>query len=259
MFTTVGFLEDIDPAAAFVNIAALADQHVSIAGDDIRVPELNNIVAVAGLVDTVVAGQARLVSPTLRRKSNLYLAPLNGQSDAAQEPDSPQKVIDMRSRPIALITGEDLTCQILSNPAAAQDQSVIVWLADGPITPVDGAIFTTRVTGTATLTVNIWHNAAITFAENLPRGRYQIVGMRAESAGLVAARVVFVGGTGWRPGVLGCDLVGDLQSEIFRNGNFGVFGEFEDTDPPTIDFLSVVADTAEVLYLDLIQVREGPG
>jgi hypothetical protein len=44
---------------------------------------------------------------------------------------------------------------------------------------------------------------------------------------------------------------------MFRNGTFGIFGEFEDTDQPTVDFLSVSADTAQEVYFDLIQVRDG--
>jgi hypothetical protein len=37
-------------------------------------------------------------------------------------------------------------------------------------------------------------------------------------------------------------------------GGWGVWGEFAHTAPPTVDFLSVSADTSEVVHLDLIKV-----
>lgn len=257
-FTTVGFLEDIDPMGAFAALAALADQHVSVVGDDIRVPTMNQIVAVAGGSDGVVAPRLRLVSPTLRQLSNFQVAPLNVQNAAAVEPDTPHAIVDLRLNPKVLISGENLNAELLSNPAAVQDQWCIVWLADAPITPITGEMFTVRVTSATALVLNVWSNVPIVFDEDLRRGRYQVVGMRPMSAGCVAARIVFVGGVG-RPGALGTDVIQDIESPMFRYGQFGAWGEFEDTDPPTIDFLSISADAAQEALLDLIQVREGPG
>ena len=98
----------------------------------------------------------------------------------------------------------------------------------------------------------------LTFDEDLPRGRYAVVGMRARAAGCVAGRL-FLPGSRWRPGVLGVDAQDDVEHWRFRNGEMGSFGEFEDTDTLTAQFLSVSADTAEDVYLDLIQIRSGPG
>jgi hypothetical protein len=80
--------------------------------------------------------------------------------------------------------------------------------------------------------------------------------MGAISTGCIAARVVFIGGQ-YRPGVLGQASIATIPNSIFRNGTFGIFGEFEDTDQPTVDFLSVSADTTQEVYFDLIQVRDG--
>ena len=257
-FTTVGFLEDIDPAGIFEALAALADQHVTIVGDDIRIPSLNQVVAIAGGSDGVVAPRLRLVSPTLRRRSNFLVAPLNVQNAAAVEPDSPHAIVDLRANPLVLVAGENLNAELLSNPAAVQDQWCIVWLADGPIVPVTGPIFSVRVVSATAAVANVWTNVPVVFDEDLPRGRYQIVGLRPMSAGCVAARIVLVG-VGVRPGALGTDVIQDIESPLFRYGQMGVFGEFEDTDPPTLDILSISADAAQEAILDLIQLREGPG
>ena len=258
-FSLVGFLEDIDPAGVFVNLAALADQHVRVAGDDLYVPtNLNFIVAVAAGLDDAAAGFARLVSPSIRRRVPLYFEPQNLVTAGAVEPGSPQAVTDIRRNPILLTGQEVLNAEISSNPAVAQDQWVLVWLADGPIAIVEGDIFTTRATGATTLTANAWTNVPLVFADDLPRGRYQVVGLRPRSAGMVAARFVFIGGVE-RPGALGVDTQGDLQHEMFRYGGLGAWGEFEDLDPPSIDCLAISADTAQDFHIDLIQVREGIG
>lgn len=260
-WTTVAFQESVDPGAAFNALTAVPDQHVTTVGDDVRVPALNRIIAVAAGVESAAAHRARLVAPSLRRMLNLELAPLNTAAAGAVEPASPQAVVDLRATPVELMVDEELNAEVLSDPVAAQIQWCVVWLADGPVAPITGRIFSTRATGTTTLTASTWTNGSITFAEDLPRGRYQVVGMRAEAAGLVAARLVFpgTGAQGWRPGCLGVDAQADLQHMMFRYGQLGVWGEFESNQPPTVDYLSVSADTAEVLVLDLIQIREGAG
>ena len=252
-FTLAGFYENVDPAAAFNALTALADPHLTISGNAIRVPLLNKIVAIAGMAESTVAPRMRLVAPSLRRRTNHMVAPLNIVAAAAVTPNSPHRMVDLREGPLNLIQNENLTCELLSNPAAAQDQSCLVWFSDGPITPIKADIFTVRATAAATLVAGAWTNGSITFDEDLPRGKYQVVGMRAESAGIVAARLVPVGNL-WRPGVLGSLLVQNLEHPMFRNGGLGVFCEFEDIEPPTVDFLSISADTAEVVYLDLVQL-----
>jgi len=99
---------------------------------------------------------------------------------------------------------------------------------------------------------NAWTNGALTFSQTLPRGTYQIVGMRANSAGLRAARLV-VPGYSWRPGCIGCDADSDLAADRFRHGKAGVWAEFSHDAPPTVDFFSASADTAQVVLLDLIK------
>lgn len=253
-----GFLEDIDAAGVFEPLTALADTQLRISGDDLQVPNLNQIVAVSGGIDNTVEAFLRLVSPSLRVRGLFYVEPTNGQAAAAQEPDSPSKVTDLRASPLPLVSGEQLNAESDNNPAAAQDQWALVWLAAGPIVPIAGPIFTITATNGDTLVANQWTNGSLAFTEDLPRGKYQVVGMRARSAGLVAARLVFVGGS-WRPGCIGGDSVGDIAPDMFRYGGFGIMGEFEDIEPPTVDFLSISADTAQDVILDLIQVRLGPG
>lgn len=258
MFTIVAFYESIDQAAAYQFINGVPDLTARVSGDDIQVPSLNQIIAVAAMVETAAAHRARLSAPSLRVLSNLQIAPLNGGAAAAVEPGSPQAVVDLRDSPLALAPQEQLNAEILADPAAAQIQSVIVWLADGPIVPAVGRIFTVRATAVSALVAGTWSPTAINFDEDLPRGRYQIVGFWPISTGMIAARLSLVAHA-WRPGALGNDLQEDIQNPMFRGGRMGVFGEFEDIEPPTVEALAVSADAAaaQMYYFDLIQVRAG--
>jgi hypothetical protein len=252
MFTTIAYSESIDAAGAWTELAACADQHVPVTGDEITIPSFaSKVIAIAGLIENVAAYRARLSAPSLRLRGLPMIAPLNVATAGAVEPGSPHAMVDLRDNPIDLTPGERLIFQHLSNPAAAQIQSGVVWLGSEAITPAKGAIRTVRATNASTLVASAWTNGALTFDEVLPVGKYALVGMRAESAGLVAARAVIPGAPN-RPGCLGTDALSDIEHPMFRYGALGVWGEFENETPPTIDFLSVSADTAQVVYLDLI-------
>lgn len=251
--TTVAFYESQDIAGVWANMAAIDDQHIYTEGDDLTIPSLNQVVAIAAGIGSGGNELARLSAPSLRGVSLPIIHPVNGGADADAEPDADPKVMDLRTTPIVLVVGEQLNAQGHSDTTAAAAQWVIVWLASGPIALVTGRIITVRGTNTDTLVADAWTNGNLTLDEDLPSGRYQLVGMRAISAGLVAARAVPRGG-GWRPGVLGCDDAQDNSHRIFRFGQMGVFFEFAHNEVPSIDFLSISADTDQEVFLDLIKV-----
>jgi hypothetical protein len=257
MFHTAAFIENVDPAGAFIALNAAAEQVIRTGGDDIFVPEkLPLVIAAAGGVESNAESFMRLVAPSLRGRSAFQIEPLNLTAAAGVEPGSPHRIMDLRRFPLKLVAQEQLNAEINSNPAAAQDQWCVVWFADAVPAQAEGDIFTVRATGAQALTDIAWTNVALTMVEDLPRGRYAVVGARFRSDACVAGRVVFVGGT-YRPGALGVDAQDDLEHPMFRHGGLGVWGEFEDLDQPTCDFLAVAADAAEDVYLDLIQVRAG--
>lgn len=247
-FTLVSFNESEDAAAAFVRIAGTGgEQHVTVSGDDITVPELNKIVAAGVCLDTTVAAQARLRSPSLvARGHEEYLQPFNSGLVFADPP----RVADYRFNPIELTKAEALGVEILDNPAGAVQRYVGVWLADGPITPVTGNIQTIRATTGITQVVTGWTAGALTFPTSLKAGRYQVVGARCVMANGVFGRLVFPGGN-WRPGCPVCTTSQIPDNPMFRRGQMGVWGEFSHASPPVAEVLGVT-NTAQEWMLDLI-------
>ena len=251
-FTMGAWYEDIDTGAALTDITAIVDQHLTTNGDDIFVPDrLNNLGAVA--VFGADLTQARFSTPTLREKLLLDVAPI----EADTEPGSPYAMHKLFHNPMRLTPSEGARLAVINDGAAASHVQGMAWFMDKiDELPADKDIFTVRCTGTTTLVANTWNTVPLTFSQQLPAGRYAVAGMRAESAGCQAARLIMPGWS-WRPGVLGRDAIGDLEDYDFRGGKLGNWGEFEHVFPPQAEFLSNVADTAECVWLDLVQVRKG--
>ncbi len=247
MFTLIGWTESQD-SAALVNVAALADPHVRVEGDFVAVPqEVSQLMALYALGPNLT--QAMFLTPSLRRILNMQIGPV----DIAAEPTSPTPMIAFPGSPIVMDPEEQMSAQAAENGAGATRATVLAWLCDKPIDVVRGDIRTVRATNTSTLVANAWTNGALTFDQTLAAGEYQLVGARGVSAGLQALRFVGVGWD-WRPGCIGYDTDGDADLEIFRYGRLGEWLRFRHNTPPTVDFLSNSADTAQEVFLDLIKV-----
>lgn len=230
-------------------IAAVREEMFFTNGPDFRVPEgLPHLIGAAALLNAATGLRAQLQSPSLRVLANLDIEPLvnalvfGSPPEQAFHPDSPNPLTPDEALNFAVVeTAGAIVCHGL------------IFLADGPQQPVTGNIFTVQATGASALAAGAWVNSNLTFAQVLPAGTYQVVGMRARGANLVAARLVFPEQVA-RPGVLAVNAIGDLDPWTARYGRTGVFGEFPHTNPPTIDCLGTV-DGAQTVLLDLIKVR----
>jgi hypothetical protein len=255
MFTTVAWYQSVDPAGAYVALnAAGGEQHVFASGVDITVPALSQLVLAAGGAETTVVPTMRLESPSLRDIARAYIIPLNGAAAAAVLPQDPPRFMDRRFNPFLLSPNEQLEAWLLSDPAAVQIQWAIALLADAPVQPVGGGaeIMSLRWHAATAVTAGSWSNLPIIFDDTLPVGHYQVVGFRAHSVNLIAARLVFKG-YAWRPGCIGSASMTAVGDDVFRRGNMGVWGEFDSTTPPNVDFLAAAADAVQHGVLDLIK------
>jgi hypothetical protein len=260
MLHLAAFYQSVDPAGAYVQLAAIADSQLTVNSPRITVPSLNQVVLAAAGAENTVAPLARLVAPSIKARLRHHLSPVNVAAAAAVLPMSPARLVDLRDDPIVLVPSEQLTAELFSNPAAVQIQWVLVWFADAKPAPITGAIVTARATVANALVAGAWSLNTLTFDEQIERGRYQVVGFRPMSTTLIAARLL-IPGQAYRPGALGAANISDVSSDIFRHGNLGALGEFEDVDNLQVESLAAAADAAAVqqYLVDLVQLRAGPG
>jgi hypothetical protein len=258
MMHLAGYYQSVDPAGVYVSLATLADSQITVNTPRIQVPPLNQVVLAAAGLENVVAPLARLVSPSLTRRWRHQLSPVNVATAAAVLPMSPARLVDLRDDPIVLVPSEQLTFEINTNPAAVQIQWGLLWFADGKPAPISASIVTARATVANALVAGTWTLNTLTFDEQLPRGKYQIVGYRPMSTNMIASRLV-IPSNPWRPGALAAANISDFSSDIFRYGNLGSWGEFEDVDNLQVESLATAADAANIqqYLVDLVQLREG--
>lgn len=242
------FYQSVDPAGALTQIDAVPDQAIFTSGIDLRVPKgMANLLGEAALSAATGPLFGQVQSPTLRDLVNQDVSPIVAAVKFSTY-DSYQWHGD---NPRALTEAESLNFAINATGGAAAANYGLVWLGDGAVKPQQGKIFTVRATAGITLSAGAWVNGSLTFQDTLPSGTYQVVGMYAEGPNLVAARLVFIGGS-FRPGVPANSSLAQNIAPHFRNGAVGVFGQFDVNQPPTLDALGVT-DTSQVVLLDLIK------
>lgn len=254
MFTLVAFSEKHPTAATEDAILAVPDQSHKVSGDDIYIGKWNRIVGLHAYGHSI--GLARVVSPSLRAKSSIYISPLvNDLGDYGQF--TTRDFDDRHDCAMPIVSGEALNAYVTDTEISATENDVVgVWLADAPIVPVKGAIWTVRATAAAIVGVEkSWVNGEMAWTPDLPMGRYQVVGARCYIGSGGLYRFVFIGES-HRPGGI-CVHEQHLQEEqAFRVGNLGVWGEFDSVTPPSLDILPrlVAGTTGAYLMIDLIKI-----
>lgn len=247
-FTLLGYFQTLDTGGVLTYINPLADPHVRVEGKNIIVPRgLNYLAGVLALSPNM--SQARLESPSLRQRVLYDIAGVDKNS----YPEELTSLNALFENPIELMEDEGLRLLAAETAAGAEDVIGLVWLSDGALAPVGGDIWTVRATTDTITQVNAWTNVALNFDQTLPVGRYQVVGCYAFSTQLVAIRFVFVGFP-WRPGVIGRNDISKYLPSYFRRGGLGVWGEFDHTQPPTVDVFSRTQPQIIELYIDLVKV-----
>lgn len=246
-FTIGAFLESI-ATATHTELAAVPDQHLVTSGDDIIVPEkYDKLMGVFAAGSTM--SRAQVSSPSLRKTLIVDVDEIN----IGAEPLNPPPFVDLFVNPRQLKASEGVRVLATQGSGAAEVERVGIALGDGVVEEVTGEIMTVRCTGTTTLVAAVWNLVPLTFSQQLEAGEYNVVGARFESAGAVMGRLVLPGSP-WRPGNMANDSIADRPHDRFRKGKSGIWGKFSHSFPPQAEFLSISADTAEVVYLDLVKI-----
>jgi len=269
MFHLVAYLHYIPPGTEFKYINPIPDSQLRIEGYNVIVPEgLNHVIAVYAGGHYIE--RARLETPSLRRNMLLEIAPIfRGEYVGKWD-----HVHIYKEAPLTLDASEPMRFLAYHNDTNARGVLGLVWLADGPITPVVSEYFVARAICGNINRTGEWVNVSITFDQTLPAGRYQVIGARLQMASAIAFRLSFVGQS-WRPGWLACrpfvpttlaiskeetqqailayEEISSTVDYPIRGGRFGVWGEFPHDQPPTVDVLTNGYGTP-VLYMDLVKI-----
>lgn len=165
--------------------------------------------------------------------------------------------------PIMLNPVEETQMLRTNTTAVAERDHVVLCVGDNQRTIPQGDLYIARATTSFTPTANAWSTGNITMDDTLQVGRYSIIGARVNDATGIAARFIFPGAPiqgalpQIRPGVLCKTNTGQSDSELFRFGNQGEFGQFESFALPVLEIMDAGPTANPEVFFDIVNVRMG--
>ncbi len=239
-----------DPGAAIVNsrINALQDQVLVIRNNDFFLRDSMDLAWAAAMGATL--DDARLESPSLRIPTFPYIRPITVGVIPIAEP----RVSDYSQQPFRL-KGQEQLGLFATDPAVGPGNITgLVGLMQTSRPMPGGNIYKMRGVSTTAVVANVWSTIEpVTYTNDLPDGRYALVGMEHIAANGQGARVIFFDQV-LRPGCVSIVDIGDKTHDLFIQGRLGNWGEFESDRVPNLEALCDGADAAHEVYLYLIQV-----
>jgi hypothetical protein len=262
-FHTVVFTSSTSSSGAttFVQLNFKADAIVPTLNNGLQVPkQLNKLGFIAGVGTSLTNFRAQ--TPAFLPYPWPSFAPVNRGSAF----ESPPRMWDLFKNPLTCNPTDELDVFICQNSGGSETEYVFASLTDGMIpTAPAGRFFTVHATGTTTQTAGAFTSCALTFDQAIPAGLYAVIGARAFAATCLAFRLVPAMEPLWRPGGIGVKAYDQLdppgQRAYHLDGQvvapWGVWVSFYQNVPPQCDFFSTSADTAQEVWLDLVQISAG--
>ncbi len=194
--------------------------------------------------------QGRINVPSLRAISLPRVNPVN----KALYPVDDAPINRPRMQGPRILRSEGFVLQVTTDATAGPNATYgLTWLTDAVTPAPTGDITTIRASSTVTAVTGSWVLGTLTLEQDLPAGRYAVVGMDVVGATAIAVRLRFPGG-GPCPGCLVQQAAGEFFLDTFRFGNMGSWGEFDNSLPPVIDVLGTSGAVTLTVFLDIIKV-----
>lgn len=244
--TTCAFFASID-SGVFTQVDTVSDQVLNEQDNRFLLRVQFNIIAGFAMGGDMT--EARIVVPSLRP----ILLPRVEPFEAATVPGHLPNVMDNRSFPIVLQENENFEFQAAETAIGASDVYGVFNLLDGSIVPVPPQRqYVLRGTFTGSTVANQWSSFSPDWEEELPQGKYGVIGGWVQSGGGVAWRINFEGSK-FRPGGLCVNSFGQHTWQGFFPGELGLWGEFTNITMPQIDILSTSAEVPTQIVLFIIR------
>lgn len=250
MFHLAAFYSSVADASVYANLAAASDQSVPIdANGNFLLQSDWRVWAVSVLGNGIDAARHR--APILQQ---LFLPEIYPIVRGATVPDS-VPLCDYRGMGPQLRKNDPYNIQVSQASGGALDCFALAWLGDRMQAAPPGPMNKILYTATPTLVKGQWVNYSLTTTQQLPSGRYAVVGMTAQGVAHFGVRLVFPGQNMFRPGVIAQPTYPFYPRDVyFDSGARGLYGYFDNTAPPTADSLGLAAGANAVkVWLDLVK------
>lgn len=246
MLHLAAFTALIDNTANTV-VTPLQDDILTIANNRFQMPF--DCQLLLGCVMAATLNRARLNYAQLRAVTPEYLRPI----EAAVIPSDLPSVAEFWDRPFNFPLAAQLALEATSDVAMGTERFTgLIWLSTG-IDPVPvGDVYWARFTSTTAAVANAWTSLAITLEQDLPPGRWWLVGSELQSTNAIAHRWILPGQV-WRPGSLSITALGNQTHPAFYNRRLGIYGSFQSDLLPTCQVLANAANAAHTGWMQLVR------
>ena len=248
-------------ATTFIQTNFKTDQIIPTLNNGLQVPkQLNKLCFLAGLGTSLC--NIRAQTPAFLPYPWPTFAPVNRGSAF----ESPPRMWDGFKSPLPLNPTDEFDIYTAQNSGSSETEYVFVTLGDGLVQPAPaGRFFSVHATGGTTVTAGAFTQCALTFDQAIPAGLYSVIGARAFGATMKAFRLAPAMEPLWRPGGIGVATYDQMdppgQRGYIYDGQvvapWGTWMTFYQNVPPQLDAFCTSADTAQEVWLDLVQISAG--
>lgn len=214
----------------------------------------SNMLCLGAHVQGVTTAAAQIQAPSLRSIAYPEIYPVV-QAAIASPPTLPAQTGYGANGP-RFLQNEAVGVYASENNTGASPTVAGLWISDNFQAAPPGMQITLVATVTIVDVAQKWTLGTLAFVTQLAAGTYLVTGMAVVGAGGNYARLLFPGGTNFRPGVLIDAAVGNKQwRDPFRFGRMGIFGSFVFNSPPQIEtFGNAAASHTYTILLDVIKM-----
>jgi hypothetical protein len=153
----------------------------------------------------------------------------------------------------SVLMNDEMGVQVSNLTAGILTATVGIWVEVNPRPAPGGMITPIRCTGAIVAAAGVWTNGVLTFTQQLPAGKYAVVGMFAVGANLIFARLIFPNQP-TRPGCLGFVSKANPYLPMQRFGVMGLWGEFHTYAPPQLEVFASGATATQEIVLDIVRI-----
>ena len=253
MFHLAAFYSSLAQNAAYAQVAGVADGALTRNSSNNYIAP-TNLTILAAHAQGVTTSRCQIQAPSLRQIAYPEIYPIV-QSIRTAIPDNAGYRI-YKERGPRLLQNESFGVYASENNTGASPTNAALWIADRFQPARPGPCITLVATTTITLVDTAWALGTLTFETQLAAGEYEVIGASMIMDNSNYFRLVYPGGTNWRPGAPVFDVYGDKDwLDSFRVGNFGSWGTFVFNNPPQVEVFGAAAGaTAGTLLLDVVKI-----
>lgn len=262
-FHLAAYSESID-ALTDTDLAAPVDGILQLRNSHLIMSEPYNLIAAYAVGADFT--RANFTDPKLTTHGLPNIWPIDVSATVTANPP----IMDVRDFPIPMPIDEELTINVTSPTAGANQINILLWLASpnwSRVVPRGSPRFMARATATTTGGgAGLWSDAvALTMQRDLLGGVYAVIGAWAFLANALAFRFQFprqrlYGGRQLRPGGIAQNAIGNAPRVGFQEA-LGEWGRFHTFELPSVQTFGAAGATEvrlDVVYLGQDMSMLGP-